>query len=325
MNDRDFYKSTFSQVHTTTSINMEDYKKMKLKQKHNFKIVAAVASICMILVASTTVYAMNMFGLKDMIVGKANIPSTSNMDSQITPDNIASTENVTVTPSVTPVDLISLQGFADSNENKAVAEWSNFYENYDQDGAIIAQIGNGPTGLDPKYNLYSVYTQEMADKLSEIVEKYNLSLHSEIIDIYSADELLLKTGSGNFLGTINTVYSGYMYEDGTFHYDGYANLDNGLTIDYQFTNTKKGAFNDVVLNIGSIDDYVEWSYTTTCGITVRLAIGPMKALIITDLGDSFLTINVLVGTVSGLFDESGKITATDLEAFSNSFDYSLIN
>lgn len=139
----------------------------------------------------------------------------------------------------------------------------------------------------------------------------------------SQEELTRKAGNGNFLGTANYTAGAYMYEDGTFHYDGTASFD-GLIIDYQFMNCKKGAFTDVILNIGNLGDYREWSYQTDSGITVRLAMSPYKSLVIADMEESFVTINVLAGTDYGFLDEAGKITAFDLELFANSFDYTLL-
>lgn len=338
MKKRDLYKETFSQLHSNVNINPEDYKNMKKKYGHTGKIIAAAASVCIILAASTTVYATNAMGLRDMLIGNSSTTTEKNKESQgnqsDTVNNVSdntenlegntSADNITPDPFVYQEELISLQGFADSNESKAVAEWTNFCDSYDQDGALLAQVGNGPTGLDPKYDLYLVYTQEMADKLDEILEKYNLALHTTFIDISSEEEFIQKAGTGNFLGPVNTAYSTYMYEDGTFHFDGGAILDSGKSIDYQFMNCKKGSFTDVILNIGNIDDYKEWSYETTCGVTVRLAISPYKSLIITDLGDSFITVNVLAGTAYGFLDEEGKITSADLEALADSFDYTLI-
>lgn len=333
MNDKNFYKDTFSQIHSKKELTLEEYKKKKLKRKYRYRLTVAAASIGIILVTSSSVYASNLFGLKDMLL--RNI-STIDSDYEAVEDNSpditsnpATSENSSEdnaageSPSY-PYELISLQGFADSNESKAVAEWTRFCENYDQDGSLLAQVGNGPTGLDSRYDLYLVYTQEMADKLEQIVKKYDLSLHSSITDITSNEELLQYAGSGNFLGTANTAYSTYMYEDGTFHFDGAAALDNGVNIDYQFMNCKKGSFTDTILNIGKIEDYKEWRYKTTNDITVDLAISPDKSLIIVDLGSSFITVNVLAGTESGFLSPEGKITAADLEAFTDSFDFSLM-
>lgn len=336
MKNKELYKETFSQLHTTANIDIEDYTKVKNKQKHVFRIATA-ACVCILLAASSTVYAMNIFGLKDMIISNRNIPTPAvtegqednadtwnNAQGEASPNNAAPTGNSSADPFVSSnVDLISLQGFADCNESKAVREWTEFSDNYDQDGTLLTQVGNGPTGLDERYSLYLVYTQEMADKLDEIVGKYNLNLHSSIIILNSQEELIEKAGNGNFLGTANKTGGAYMYEDGTFHYDGSAAFD-GLLIDYQFMNCKKGSFTDVILNIGNINDYQEWSYKTDCGITVRLAMSPYKSLVIADMDSSFITINVLAGTEHGFLDDAGKITASDLELFANSFDYTLL-
>lgn len=323
MNEKDFYKATFSQIHSSNNINMEDYDIMKTKQKHIRKIVIAAASVCFIAIASTTVYATNIFGLKDMLIG-----DNSNLHSEDSglknPSNNTEGTGFSDGSQVSKEDYISLQGFSDSNESKASAEWLSFTQSYDQDGALLNKVGNGPTGLDSKYDLYLVYTQDMADKMEEIIQKYDLRLHSSLSILTNSEELIQKAGTGNFLGTANTANSSYMYEDGTFHYDGEATLDNGLVVNYQFENYKKGTFSDVFLNIGSITDYKEWNYKTTSEQMVNLCISPSKALIIADLGDSFITVNVLAGTEHGFLDDDGKITSTDLEALANSFDFSLI-
>lgn len=371
MNNKDFYKATFSQVRTDKNFNIEEFKNRKRKRNRIHKLLVTVAGVCLILITSTSVYASKMFGLRDMLIGNpdssfsnhnsnrnqgsdanvnssedtketANRPSANTKPADTIPTDSASADTVSDVPSeamstdgetsdsesglpkTPPVEMISLQGFADSAESKAVAEWTNFRDNYDQDGALLEKVGNGPTGLDKRFDLYSVYTQEMADKLDEIVIKYNLNLHNSLTIIENTEELIQKAGTGNFLGTANTAYSTYMYEDGTFHIDGTANLEGGTVIDYQFMNCKKGAFTDTILNIGSIKDYKEWSYKTISGTTVSLALSPKKSLIIADLGESFITVNVLAGTDYGFLDEAGKITASDLEYLANSFDFTLI-
>ncbi len=316
MNNKDLYKDTFSQVHTAVRIEMEDYYSMKTKYKHRKSIAVLVAVFCLVLAFSVTAYAMNLFGLKDLVMQRTYTTTFSGNPSE---NAEGPSSKVTVAG-----DLISLQGYPDSNEYKAVAEWTAFCDSYDQDGTLLAKVGNGPTGLDNRYSLYLVYTQEMADKLDEIVSKYKLQLHQTFIEINSAEDLLIKTGKGNFLGTANTVQSSYMYEDGTFHIDGIAGLSNGRVIDYQFMNYKKGSFNEAILNIGNADDYDDWSYKTASGVTVSLSISPNKSLIILGLDDAFVTINVLAGTEAGFLDESGKITASDLEAFADTFDFSAL-
>ncbi len=317
MNEKELYKATFSQIHTSVQPDIEAYPTRKPKYRHSKAIAVAAACCCLLIAFSVTAYAINLFGLKDLVMQRTYTVYVAG------PTDSNEAEEVPMEKIEVAGDLISLQGYPDSNEYKAVAEWTAFTDAYDPDGSLLNKVGNGPTGLDSRYNLYLVYTQEMADKLDEIVSKYKLQLHQEFIEISGTEDLLIKTGKGNFLGTANTVQSAYMYEDGTFHIDGLAQL-SGLAIDYQMMYYKKGSFNDSILNIGNAEDYQEWSYQTANGVTVSLSIGPKKALVILALDDAFVTINVLAGTETGFLDESGKITTSDLEAFADSFDFSAL-
>ena len=272
------------------------------------RIAVLSAAACLILACSVTAFAMNLFGLKDLVLNDDANGNTIN-------------GSIGMDETVKPKEMISLQGFSDSKEYKAVVEWRTFLNSYDKDGAILSKVGNGPTGLDEKYSLYLVYSQEMADKLDEIVSKYDLKLHRSLEVDLTVQDLFRKAGTSDFMGEKNTALSVYMYEDGTFHIDGNAELSNNLKIDYQFMNCKKGGFTDTILNIGDAKDYDEWTYKTASGVTVTLSISPDKALVFADLDNSFVTINVLAGTG----DASGKITASDLETFADSFDFSALN
>ena len=84
---------------------------------------------------------------------------------------------------------------------------------------------------------------------------------------------------------------------------------------------KKGVFTDTLLNIGNADDYTEWSYQTSSGVTVCLASSPSKCLIFADLKDSFVTVNVLAGTA----EDSGNITPENLQELADSFDFSMLH
>ncbi|MEA4934316.1 MAG: hypothetical protein VB071_12175, partial [Lawsonibacter sp.] len=302
MNNRALYKAVFSQVHTDVKIRPEEYKKMKPKHiKKRAVILAAV--ICLIIASSATAFAANLLGLKDLVL-RTKMGNT----------DLAAVSSEEETVEQPPVALISLQGYSDSVEYKAVAEWIEFTDNYDADGALLAQVGNGPTGLDDRYSLYLVYTQEMADKLDEITAKYNLKLHSSIDIIETKEDLYSKARTGDFLGTATTSFSAYMYEDGTFHIDGTVSLNNIPPIDYQFVDCKKGSFTDTILNIGNADSYDEWSYETSSGVTVSLSLSKEKALVFWDTDNSFITINVLAGTNL----DSGGLTGENLEAFADS-------
>ena len=111
--------------------------------------------------------AQDWFGLRELVLPQQN-------QVNVVEDGIATDET-------TLVDVISLSGYLDTPESKALAEWNAFTESYDADGSIIASIGNQPTGFEETYGLYLVYTQEMADKLEEILAKYNLRDRKSVV------------------------------------------------------------------------------------------------------------------------------------------------
>lgn len=316
MNIRELYKATFSQVHTEVKIEMEDFKMMKPVHRIKKRILLLAAAVCLVVAGSVSALATNLFGLKDLVLNSRNEGTVHVGDPGTVPEAEGSDTPVYKLPMPSPMDLISLQGYSDSKEYKAIMEWNAFCESYDQDGALLAKVGNGPTGLDSKYDLYLVYTQEMADKLDEIVTRYGLKLH-KTLDLIDADVFFDRVGKGDFLGEGNTTYGGYIYEDGTFHMEGFAVVGE-IIMDYQLMNCMKGSFTDVYLNVGDANAYDEWTYTTASGVAVSLSLGPTKCLVIADLGESFLTVNVLCGT-----DDQG-VTASDLENFANTFDFSAL-
>ncbi|SCW62521.1 hypothetical protein SAMN02910456_02241 [Ruminococcaceae bacterium YRB3002] len=198
--------------------------------------------------------------------------------------------------------MISLQGYSDSPEYKAAQEWSAFEDNYDTDWKILDQVGNKPTQWDDKYGAYGVYSQEMADKIDEIVSKYSLTLHGACLD---GPQEKIDTKFGKIMDDAN--YAGYYYEDGTFSVDG----DFGK-YDFQLRRTTKGVLDTVTLNIGNINNFEQWEYTTASGVTVSLALSDGdQAIILADLDDSFVAVNVLLWM--GEDDKPDTMTRADLE------------
>lgn len=310
MKNREFYQQTFSQIHSSVDIRWEDMESMRPKKRYLKKVMTAAAVICLLAALSTAALARDFLGLRSWLM-----PARQEVQMPVDPE--------TGEREVREVDMISLAGYDDTPESRAVAEWQEFLSGYDSDGAILDAIGNSPTGLEERYGLYLVYTREMADKLDEIVEKYSLKLHTRIIDVYEHPEAF--DSCGDFLGD-NRAYSAYMYEDGTFKFDGDIDLPDYGILSYQFMRCVRGSFTDVLLNITDVEQYREWTYSTKSGLPVTLALGPGKALILADLGDSFVSVNVLAGTESeddGLFS-SGPFLKQNLESLADSFDFSAL-
>lgn len=287
-----------------------------MKHGKGLKWIAALAAAAALLTAmSALAVAANFFGLRDVLLPEKHSVYVTNEDGAVVPGEKEFK------------DFVSLSGYQDTPESQALAEWQAFLETYDQDGAIIGQVGNGPTGFEERYGNYLVYSQEMADKLEEIIAKYGLKLHSRL-------EVVLPEAwpiaVGNFFQGNVTPYSGYIYENGTFRFDGGAELGAGELkgygpIEYQFSRSVKGTFDDVALNIGDLSDFQEWGYQTKCGAAVTLGLGGhTRSLILADLGDSFVLVNVLAGAEADGTFSSGAIGREELEKLADSFDYTAL-
>ena len=308
MTNKEFYQQTFSQIHSSTDIRWEDMERLKRKKRNSRRLVTLAAVICLLAAVSTAAVAADWFGLRELLLPRQQV--TMPVDPE------------TGEREVKTVDMIGLSGYLDTVESRALAEWQEFLDGYD-----VAAAANGddqlPGQADERYSLYQVYNQEMSDRLDEIVEKYGLTLHS-VMAILMPEEW--STAVGEFALEENMAYSGYIYEDGTFAYDGEAELPGYGVVDYQFRRSVKGCFNEVILNIDDVSQYQEWVYETACGIAVTLALGPFKGFLIADLGDSFVTVNVLAGTETKPDDifSSGPISVADLEALADSFDFTVL-
>ena len=223
-------------------------------------------------------------------------------------------------------DVMSLQGLAGSPEFEANARWQAFYDSYDPDGAILASIGNSDTGLEPRYDAYPCYTREMADTLDAIAEESGLELLSGLT-LYSAAELpdwmrnTLPQSCGAF---DHCIYDGYSFDNGSFKTEGaffFCDARWPYETNYQFVCNRKGYLSVSYLAIGDADDYTQWAYETASGVTVTLALGPDKALIIADLPDAYLVVNVLDVRVGDVQQGEASLPAEILEAMADAFRF----
>lgn len=270
-------------------LDVVELEKRKLrKQVVWIRYSIAVACICLLVMIPVSAMKSNWFGIRDLGI------SDSNND----------------------YNMISLSGYQGSPEAEALREWNNFLENYDTDHKILDALGNGVFVAEGREDwfMYGVYSYEMGEKLDEIAEKYELELHSEI-NIINKDELMYRVG-GNFM---DTDWGGaYIYEDGTFMFDGNAELNEYGTIRFQLVRKVKGTFDELFLNIGQFEDYEEWQYVTGCDEMVLLALGRQNtSLIFVEEEDCFIAVNVLAGMEDGL-------TKDDLQELADQIDFSIL-
>lgn len=281
---------------------------------------AAVACFCLILiliVLPVVAIAANWFGLRDLLIPVTpfNPPAPTGEygeNMQPVPETGMPDEGEEKTDA-----MIGLSGYQDSPEAQALAEWQAFLAAYDPDHAILEGIGNGPTEIDEtRYGLYYVYTQDMADHLEEIIQRYGLKLHTDI-NVVSQEELAFRVG-GEFMQEPLRRAWAYIYEDGTFSFDGDIELQDHGTVDFQFGRTVKGTLNETMLHIGDVSDYQEFGYVTSGGEMVMCALGTDKALIFMDSESCFILMNIMGGSNCG-------VTESVLKDMADAVDFALLN
>lgn len=291
----------------------KEKERMKLKTKHILRIAAAVA---VALTVPTVAYATGLFGLNEFSLGKKTI----DMPIQGRGEEIVHLQG--------RVDMISLQGVTDSPEYKACSEWTDFEEGYDADEAILSQVGNDIVGLGEIYEyIYGCYTQEMADKVDEICEKYELAKLEGMVVEQDYKTLCSRVGVGDIGGKTvenarNDIFGSYFYANGTFQMEGTAVIpgEPACLAEYEFRRSVKGVFDTVILNVGNIDDYRQWEYTTENGQPVLLANSNDKGLIIVEKEESYIVVNVLGDIMNDSYDVSDE----DLETLAEMFDFTVI-
>lgn len=300
--ERNEYRAMFSKLHT--SIQEEE---LIMQTKHTNKRRPLALLLAAALVLALTVGAAAVYGsqIRDLVL-RSPASDAETLEPGTTP------ESQSYDPLPGGVDMISLQGYADSPEYRAALDWAEFQHGYDRDGEDLRKVGNKPTGFEEKYshNGYFVYTQAMADKVDEIAAQYGMALHTG--GSQGATVAELEARFGDFLST--SQYGGYFYEDGSFQCDC---EQDGVA--FQLRRCVKGVLDTVALNIIDAAQYEQWEYDTACGASVLLALGPKKALIVADRPGSFVTVNVLAGT-----DTAEGLDAEALEALADSIDFSLL-
>ena len=95
-------------------------------------------------------------------------------------------------PDPTAAPTAASSHYGESAEYHAARDWLDFTSAYDPDGSILqSAVAEGGTDYAGDYTMYRVYSQELAGKLEEIVERYALSLHKSMSFCYGGDELML--------------------------------------------------------------------------------------------------------------------------------------
>ena len=283
----------FGSVKDSYVISVEEFrqgkKEAQIKRLSTRKmwLIAAVIALMLLLAGCAVIYVLRM---QDMKVGEYSFYVPTEYD-----------ENGNVIPVETqePITLLSLQG----TNMEALAEWLAFTNSYDQDGTILIEAdGTGSEWeLPDNYQLtYGCYSQEMVDKLDEIVNKYHLKLLSSYIPLnyYESSVLLNSLGLKGLVKTDPDVQ--VEYGDGDFHIEGTFTLNMEISLDMGDWSWEQGSasyryslkdyFDPLTGSMLESHDYTQWDYTRKDGKKVLLVLNEGTARIYADLPKAFISI-----------------------------------
>ena len=282
-------------------------------------LICAVG-VLIVLGSADKTLASNWFGLRSLCLGHVAVEVNESSEPQDEtrkekPQDQQPETDPYAPPQYAQGTMITLAGYYDSAEAKAASEWQEFLDGYDQDHEILYAADK--TWVSPEgFEEYFVYSDEMVEKLQEIIDKYDLKLHRNFEAVYQNEGVEAKLGY-KFWDDRCELLSCYTYADGAFQIDADYHATGDRTYGYQLRRNVKGVFDEVCLNIGFVDDYEEWSYVTKDGAEVLLALSRYKGLVFGDYDSCCIAINVLDGTEGGL-------TKEDLEMIADSHHVSLM-
>ena len=124
-------------------------------------LAAALIAATLLLVGCAVAYALS--------VGSLRIGERQVTEQRFSADGSEYLGEETVTQQV-----LTRAGIAGTPEYEAAQEWYQFRQSYDPDWAISQEMGKERPAFPKEYASYDLYTQEMKDKLDEILQKYQL-------------------------------------------------------------------------------------------------------------------------------------------------------
>ena len=287
-------------------------------------LVAAVILLSLLLVGCAIVYVLRM---QNLHVGQYSI---------YVPDVYDENGNRVPVETQAPVQLLSIQGV----HMEALAEWIEFTNSYDLDGAVAlaadraAKEGGpgNPWEFPDNYHLtYGCYSQEMMDKLDEIVAKYDLKLLSAYTTCQSYEMSVMFEALGFDGVMVESPKAEADYWGGDFHLEGSFWLDLMLSMDGEYWKCEnesvsvrysvKDYFDPRTSGVMDFDNYTQWDYTRSDGKQVLLALSEGSARIYADLSDAMMIVDLSGHT--WIDDRQVNMTPEALEEIAELIDLSI--
>ena len=260
-------KAEYGRFPTKAEMTVTQKKRTSIRRPF---LVAAIIAMMLLLVGCAVVYVLS---LKEIKLGD----QTATRDIyEYDPDSgeaVAYVGQETYTQQV-----LTLAGMSGTPASKAAQEWYAFLESYDPDREIQKSVWGNYPEFPTEYSGYGLYTQEMKDKLDELLEKYDLKLRGDRVEFQTSKLLFRALGMENVLNANSAAkmkinHASY-YENGNLdlHFDITISDNNGedfrSTNGYLYYRSKDCLITDtaVLMDAG----WEEWNYTTKSGHDVLI-------------------------------------------------------
>lgn len=228
-------------------------------------------------------------------------------------------------------DVLSLSGYVDSPQYRAMQEWMDFENSYDRDRDLLKQADADGYMAPPDYDSYPCYTNEMCAKIDELCDKYGLSLAGPTYFPATTDEVLDAVAVSSIenpaLGGMVHPNTGRFYRSGSFRLDGslehrFASRDNVDTVNFVYMCSKKNVFFTTSITTDDIATFDSWEYTAWDGTKLLLAQNKERGLIFAETEDCFTSI-VLYFSLNETLEVNNPGLRKDMEEIADSFAYAL--
>jgi len=300
-----------------------------VKKRLSFRkpmLIAAILALTLLLVGCAVVYVLSLGEIK---LGEKHVSY------DVYDHDMSYVGQETQTQQV-----LTLAGLSGTPASQAAREWYAFLESYDPDRAIRKALGDNVPEFPAEYYGYDLYTQEMKDKLDEILAKYNLKLRGKPMEFKTSKLLLQALGMDSVL---NPGSEAMMDMAGASYYEnGILNLHFHITIpgldgadpektDGSLYYRPKNCFipDTAVLTEA---EWEEWNYTTASGdkVLILRSEDAGSAWIFRDMANC--TISLRLNIIRNMYEEKENgvpvakfdlMTKAQLEQVADAIDFSL--
>ena len=295
-------------------------------------LVAAIIAMMLLLVGCAVVYVLSM---KEIKLGEQQVTFDVYNDDPNVGDPFAPIGQETRTQQV-----LTLAGVGQTPAAQAAREWYGFLENYDPDYEIKKSVWGSEPLFPEEYKGYGLYTQDMKDKLDEILQKYDLKLRGKPVEFQTGKLALKALGMENLRLPGSEASMSIGRAD--YYENGNLNLSFAITLPGENGEAPEKTRGD--LRYRSKDclipdtavlaqaQWEEWNYTTASGDEVLLvrAEDAASAWIFCDQPET--TVSVQLNTIQAMNveQENGKqmakfemLSKRQLEQAADAIDFSL--